>query len=221
MKVSVIIPVYNEEKTIESCLKAFMQQITPPDEIIIVDNNCTDRTIEIAKHYPVQIIKEKKQGLIYARNTGFNSAKYDILARCDADTIVPPSWVQQIKQKLPSGLAGISGPVFLSDLPLKWFFSYIHRLITFKIVRLFLGYDMLFGSNMAITKQAWEAIKDEICLDDSKVHEDIDITMHLKKKKGIIIYDQELMVSISSRRLRQLITYIDYPYRFLYLFFTH
>ena len=51
MKVSVVIPVYNEEKYIKNCLESLMKQEEKPDEIIVVDNNCTDETINIVKKY--------------------------------------------------------------------------------------------------------------------------------------------------------------------------
>jgi len=98
MKVSVVIPVYNEEKYIENCLNSLMKQEEKPDEIIVVDNNCTDQTIFCVKKYrDIKIIKEKKQGIIAARNAGFNHAQGDIIARCDADAIMPKNWVKKIK----------------------------------------------------------------------------------------------------------------------------
>ena len=63
MKVSVVIPVYNEEKKISNCLNSLMKQDEKPDEIIVVDNNCIDKTISIVKKYAtVKIIQEKKTG---------------------------------------------------------------------------------------------------------------------------------------------------------------
>ena len=63
MKVSVVIPSYNEEKYIGRCLEGIALQIEKPDEVIVVDNNCTDKTVEIAEKFGATIIKEKKQGM--------------------------------------------------------------------------------------------------------------------------------------------------------------
>ncbi|HSW98193.1 MAG TPA: glycosyltransferase family A protein [Candidatus Saccharimonadales bacterium] len=99
MKVSVIIPVYNEEAYIHACLESVINQKEPADEIIVVDNNSIDNTPTIAKAFPeVKIVKEAKQGMIPARNKGFNSAKYEIIAKIDADTRVSPDWIQRIKK---------------------------------------------------------------------------------------------------------------------------
>src|ERR1035437_9820650 len=91
MKVSVVIPAYNEEKYIGACLDSLMDQKEKPDEIIVVNNNSTDNTAKIVKKYPVRLINEEQQGMIPARNRGFNEAKFEIIARTDADTILPRS----------------------------------------------------------------------------------------------------------------------------------
>lgn len=97
MKVSVVIPAFNEAEFLDACLNSLTKQTEPPDEIIVVNNNSTDNTVKIAKKYDVRIVNEKKQGMISARNSGFNKAKFDIIARTDADTILPPSWIKKIK----------------------------------------------------------------------------------------------------------------------------
>lgn len=98
MKVSVVIPAYNEEKFIKKALKSVTNQLVDADEIIVVNNNSSDKTVEITRSFSVRIIDEKKQGMISARNTGFDNAKYDIIARIDADVQVPPDWIQRIKR---------------------------------------------------------------------------------------------------------------------------
>ncbi|KKQ24439.1 MAG: Glycosyl transferase, partial [Candidatus Roizmanbacteria bacterium GW2011_GWC2_37_13] len=111
MKVSVIIPVFNEEKYIKSCLDSLISQEEKPDEIIVIDNNSTDRTIDIVKKYPqVKVINEKKQGIAYARNAGFNAATGDILVKCDADSRFPINFIKNIKKKFSdsNSIVGLS-----------------------------------------------------------------------------------------------------------------
>ncbi|HEX8932548.1 MAG TPA: glycosyltransferase family A protein, partial [Patescibacteria group bacterium] len=98
MKISVIIPAYNEEKYIGACIESLLKQNRLPDEIIVVNNNSTDQTAAIASQYPVKVINEKEQGITPARNRGLNEAQYDIIARTDADTILPPDWIEKIKK---------------------------------------------------------------------------------------------------------------------------
>ena len=97
MKISIIIPAYNEETYIRECLKHVLDQIEPADEIIVVNNNSSDKTVEIIKEFPVTLVNETQQGMIPARNRGFNEATGDILIKTDADTQVPTDWVKKIK----------------------------------------------------------------------------------------------------------------------------
>ncbi len=224
MKVSIIIPVYNEEKYIKNCLDSLMKQEEKPDEIIVVDNNCTDKTISIVKKFKdVKIIQEKKQGIAHARNAGFNAANSDILARCDADTILPPDWIKNIKNNFsrdPS-LVGISMPIRLSDVPIigrSTILFYIYMLIP----RLMIGVYPMFGPSYAIKKAVWNKVKDKICLDDKAVHEDIDLCLHVKKH-GKIFHDGRTIVASSARRIisNPLSFFGEYNIRFFKMFFSH
>src|ERR1700691_1182278 len=95
-----------------------MKQNVKADEIIVVDNNSTDRTVEIAQKYPVKIIHEIQQGVTPARNQGFNEARYEIIARTDADTILPPTWIKRIKKAFENPeVVAVSGPASFYDLP--------------------------------------------------------------------------------------------------------
>jgi len=221
MSISVIVPVYNEEKYIENCLLSLQNQIELPNEIIIVDNNCVDNTISIAKKFSVKIVKEKKQGMIPARNRGFNSAKYNLIARCDADSILPENWIKRIKQNFASkNIDGLSGPGQFYDLPFSNQLSNLQKLIYFKMFKKIHGHEMFFGSNMIITNKIWQKVKNEVCLDDRKVHEDIDLAVHVSKY-STIRYDPLLTVYISGRRLTNPCSFFEYPYRWIKSLISH
>lgn len=215
MKVSVVIPVYNEERYLRACLKSIFDQEESPDEVIVVDNNSTDRSVEIAKEFPVKILHEKHQGISWTRNKGFNAAKYDIIARTDADTRVPKNWVKRIKKTFAKDktLIGLSGPAHFYDaskamealnIPTFMFLDSLYRL--------FVKHAFLFGPNLSIRKSAWEKVKKEVCMNDSQVHEDMDLSMHLAKY-GKLKFDLKFPVYSSSRRLKDATAYVDYPYR--------
>ena len=118
MTISIIIPAHNEERYISLCLESIMAQTVLPDEIIVVDNNCDDCTVDIASRYPVKVVHEKRRGIIVARNAGFNAAGSEIIARTDADTILAPDWISRVKERFASAqidaLVGVAG---LYDLP--------------------------------------------------------------------------------------------------------
>lgn len=203
MKISVIISVYNEEKYIKNCLFSILKQDEKPDEIIVVDNNCTDNTVDIVKKIPgIIIIKEKKQGMTPARNAGFNYAKGDILVKCDADSEFPINLIKEIKRAFTKNpnYVGVTTPVYFGDLigarELPWLY-YIYMLIP----KLIIGNYPLNGPGYAITKNVWNKVKSEICLDDKKVHEDIDMSFHIKKY-GRIFFLKKCFIKASARRLK-------------------
>lgn len=213
MKISVVIPAYNEEKYIKACLDSLMAQEEMPDEIIVVNNNSTDRTEAIVKKYPVILITEKKKGTIAARNRGFNEAKYDIIARTDADTIVPADWVKKIKKSFQDRkLIALSGPADLHPLPDVVQINNWQTIAVVKSFKQIIGHDCTFGFNMAMRKSAWEKIKDDVCGDDKQVHEDLDLSIHLGPL-GKIKFDKNLIVISSSRRWKKIASYFEYPYR--------
>lgn len=84
MDISVILPVYNEEKTIGKCIDKIKENF-PSSEIIVVDNNSTDNSIRIAREKNVRILFEPKQGYGAALRRGFEDAKGDYIVMADAD----------------------------------------------------------------------------------------------------------------------------------------
>jgi len=213
MKISVVIPVFNEQNYIENCLRSLVSQKEKANEIIVVDNNCSDKTIDIARKYPVKIIKEKKQGTVFARNRGFNEAKGEILARCDADSILPSDWIKKIKESFQrQKIDGLTGPVIFYDLPFKTTFFSILYMKTMKILQ---KGETLLGPNMAISKKIWNKIKNEVCLNEKRIHEDIDLSIHILRNLGKIKYEWQLFAYISARRMKNKPTsfFLDYPRR--------
>lgn len=83
--VSVIIPTYNEERYIDACLQSLLSQTYKPLEIIMVDDGSTDKTVEIAKRFKINLFKQKHMGPAGARNLGASKAKGEILVFPDAD----------------------------------------------------------------------------------------------------------------------------------------
>ena len=200
MNISVVIPAFNEEKRLPACLKSIQNQTVKPYEIIVVDNASIDKTANIAKEMGAKVIFEPRKGVTFARNHGFSSVKGDIIARTDADTVVPPNWIEVINGyfERDEKLDALSGPaVFGLNL-----LTPLVRLLVFEANKRIFGHYTLYGPNFAIRKSAWERVKDEVCMDDDKVHEDTDISIHIGKE-GKIAFDKSLKVKTSARRLRQ------------------
>ena len=222
-KVSVIVLVYNEEAILARCLDALMSQTEPADEVVIVDNNSTDKSVEIAKRYPVKIVAEPKQGFIPARDTGFETAKHHIMVRLDADTVLKPDRIANVRQVFrenPEALAA-TGPVYYYDFPVikKATFPFPGNPIYMKLIR---QWPTLVGPNMAITKEGWNLVKGEVHRDDGLVHEDMDLSIHLRRY-GRIVYDKRLVAETSARRVvkRPGSFFLEYPWRNLKTVWVH
>lgn len=224
MKISIVIPAYNEEERIKDCLDSLMKQTRIPDEIIVVDNNSTDQTGKIARKYKgVKVVLEKEQGIIPARNTGFDSASGDIIARCDADTILPSNFAENIVKDFEtnSEAVGVSMPVTFYDMPVvrrlkKLYYPYMF------IPKIILGYYTLVGPGMAVRKEIWKKVRRELCRDAREVHEDVDVSMHIVKH-GKIHHDPDILVMASGRRAmyRPWSFFGEYTLRFFKMLYTH
>lgn len=97
--ISIIVPVYNGERTIGACLDSLVSQDYPPDsyEIIIVNNNSTDKSCDIIREYPVTLLHERGIQTSYAaRNRGISAARGEIVAFTDADCIAASDWLREL-----------------------------------------------------------------------------------------------------------------------------
>lgn len=100
-KITVIIPVYNGEETLTSCLNSVLNQTYKNYEIIVVDNNSTDKTKEIIlelvkKSKKIFYVFESKKGRGAARNKGISVSKGEIIVNTDCDCIVPTDWLEEL-----------------------------------------------------------------------------------------------------------------------------
>jgi len=96
-EVTIVIPAYNEEKTIVRTLNSIAQNNTSYGvEIIVVNNNSKDKTAERVQACGVTCLFEPKQGIMHARNCGLAHANGKFIINADADTIYPRNWIQAL-----------------------------------------------------------------------------------------------------------------------------
>ncbi len=203
-RISLIIPAYNEERYLGACLDAVARQTVMPGEVIVVDNNSTDATAAIAARYPfVTLQREPEQGIVYSRNRGFDVASGDILARTDADVVLPDDWVERVRdfyadpQHADWGLSGNGRP---NNLRFSRALGWLQGQIAFRTNRLLLGHYIFFGSNMALPRESWQKLRSEVCL-RTDVHEDLDLAIHFHRAGGTISYHETLQVVGRAARL--------------------
>ncbi|MFC1517913.1 TIGR04283 family arsenosugar biosynthesis glycosyltransferase [Candidatus Margulisiibacteriota bacterium] len=103
MKISIVIPTFNEEKTISTCLSQFKGKLSET-EIIVVDGGSTDDTLEKARYFPaIKIFSADKLSRSYQMNKGAEAATGDWLLFLHADTLLPANWENEVVKAKAGG----------------------------------------------------------------------------------------------------------------------
>lgn len=153
--VSIIIPVLNAQETIEKCIISLLNQNYPKNwyEIIVVDNNSTDKTSSILGQFKNKIIikKEIKKGSYNARNTGIKNSKGNIILFTDSDCIANSNWISNIVKSFKNkNIKIVGGPIkaFKQETALQRYCSiFCHTQEDYCKANLFAA------SNMAVRKK--------------------------------------------------------------------
>lgn len=213
IRVSLVIPAYNEESHLTACLDSVAAQTVKPFEVIVVDNNSSDGTAVIAARYPfVRVLREPRQGVVYARDCGFDAATGDIIGRIDADTRLSADWVATLQQLfVDTALDAVSGTVTYHDMPWPKFFGAFNLFFRGYLARKMAGELYLYGSNMAIRRAAWQKIRGQLC-HKRHMHEDFDLAAHLARDGGFDVrYNRRLQALVSARLVdMDFITFYNY-----------
>jgi cellulose synthase/poly-beta-1,6-N-acetylglucosamine synthase-like glycosyltransferase len=213
--ISIVIPVYNEAEHLEACLEAIACLRPFPLEVIVVDNNSTDESAELASRFSfVTLLHESRQGVVHARNQGFNAACGDIIGRIDADTVLPPDWVNQVRQILADdNVSAVSGSAHYYDFGLSKIADTVDSYCRLRLANSLKDNNYLWGANMAIRRSAWLKVSSQLC-NKALIHEDFDLAIHLQKLGLTVKYDQNLTANVSSRRIdSSFMDYIRYTLR--------
>lgn len=212
MKLSFVIPAYNEEKMIGQCLRSILAVTAGKNydiEIIVVNNASTDRTREIALVFSgVRVIDEPEKGLVKARAAGYNASSGDLIANIDADTELTPGWIDKVFAEFEQDnkLVVLSGPFIYHDLSvierllvrLFYYFGYIVYLFNRFVLRIS---SMVQGGNFIVRRSALELIGGYNKNFDF-YGEDTDIACRLNKV-GAVKFTFALPIYASGRRLQK------------------
>lgn len=125
IRYSFVVPAFNEEALLPSCLQAIQAEIERSGfsaEIIVVDNASTDGTAAVAGSVAgVTVVHEARKGLVQARKAGFDASTGVLVANIDADTLVPPGWLDRVEAEFARdpALVAVSGPYDYYDVPMR------------------------------------------------------------------------------------------------------
>ncbi len=214
MKFSLIICGYNEEKNIDACIKSCLEQNYPNDEyeIIYVDNNSKDKSLELAKKYPIICLTEIKQGLSEARNCGINNSKGEILVFLDVDLKLDKDYLKNHEKTFESKIVGAGGGKVLPIIK-TWVSNYLG-------VSLFEGYPRFLknkyvrtypGCNLTIRKSVLKKVglfKEGLITSEgiTRFAEDKDICERIREADFKILYNSKAIVyHKNTYNLKQLI----------------
>lgn len=208
MKISFIIPAFNEERLIGRCLESVIAQDELHDfEVIVVDNGSTDATRSVVEAYPSVRIAyyTDKRGPAAARNEGARNASGELLVFFDADVVVPPDWTTKALRLFEDErLVGVSGPYMYME------FNRLQRvsetvfywLLMFPLGKVLAGLkigNVALGGNFAVRKHAFDAIGGF----DATLEfygDEADLVRRLIRKIGRVDFSRRLWVKSSARR---------------------
>jgi len=200
--ISFIIPCYNEEAHIKDCIRAIRKHVWyVPYEIIVVDNNCTDKTVEIAELEGAFVIKETRKGVVFARQTGYEAAKGFLIANIDADSKITEGWIWEALSRLSNDdTVAVTGPLEYQDVGLG---LRIMTKLYYLIAKLSNDYIGVFiqGGNSMIKKSALDKVGG-YDLSIAFYGED---TMTAKRIQhlGKIVFNMYMVTTTSPRRLKE------------------
>jgi glycosyltransferase involved in cell wall biosynthesis len=212
MRLSFVVPAYNEETYLPACLESILAQTRELDEaveIIVVNNASTDRTREVAlKFSGVRVVDEPRKGLTYARQAGFTVSTGELIANVDSDSRLTPGWVDTVLKTFAGEpkLVALSGPFVYYDLSPRQRVSvqifYAAAFLVYALNRWVLrAGSMVQGGNFVLRRDALVKIggfNTAIAF----YGEDTDIARRLNRV-GKVKFTFDLKMFSSARRLKQ------------------
>jgi glycosyltransferase involved in cell wall biosynthesis len=201
LRVSVVLPVRDDAPALRRCLEALATLADAPDEVLVVDNGSSDDTAEVARAGGARVVFEPVEGIACAAAAGYDAATGDVLVRFDSDAVPPVDWIARIRAAFAADpeLAGMTGPGVFTDLPrpARLLAGLGYHGAYFGLVGTLLGRVPLYGSNLAVRRTAWLAVRDRFHRQDPMVHDDLCLTVHLGDRR--LRFDPRIGVAVSAR----------------------
>jgi glycosyltransferase involved in cell wall biosynthesis len=201
--VSVVVPARDDAPALDRCLRALAAQTVPPAEVVVVDNGSSDPTAAVARGHGARVVTEPRVGIPMAAAAGYDAATGDVVARLDADSLPAPDWIERVA-------AAMAEPRVEAVTGVGHFYEHgrAGRLTAgaylgayYGLCHLALGHHALWGSNMAVRRTTWLAVRERVHRDDPELHDDLDLAFVLGPGRRIRL-DSSIVVGVSARSMR-------------------
>jgi glycosyltransferase involved in cell wall biosynthesis len=216
-------PAYNEASFLGAALRSLQQQdFGGRYEIIVVNNNSTDATAEIAESFGVRVLQESQPGVCFARQCGTAAARGQVVISTDADTIYPRDWLSRIDASFRRGpdVVGVGGPCRYRN-PAWWVDMFPRVLfgLVYVVFRLTGWVGYVTATNAAFLRGAFSGYD----LTMTQGGDELDLLRRLRKR-GQVVWDRDNMVETSPRRQEQGLLYtffVSFVYYYLFAYWLN
>lgn len=203
---SLVVPCYNEARYITGTVNALRSQsFAGGYEIIVVDNNCTDATADIARELGALVVREPNRGVCWARQKGTEQSTGDIVVSADADTVYAPDWLTRIDRCFRSDprVVAVCGPCRYVGGPLwgrlyvRLLFGAVHLVyrVTGRVV-------YATATNIAFRREHWSGYDVTLTQGGDELH-----LLRSLRGRGRVVFDHTNPTYTSSRRLTRGLLY--------------
>lgn len=188
-RTSVVIPVKDDAGHLAPCLELLARQTLPVDEVIVVDNASVDGSGDVARRAGARVVRCDVDGIPATAARGYDAATGDVILRLDADCRPDDGWARRMVDALDrdrrvaavsSGATFVDGPRALRR-PLAALYLGAYVLVTSAT----LGHPPVFGSSLAMRRDAWQAVRAHVHRDDPEIHDDLDLAFHLGERHRV------------------------------------
>jgi cellulose synthase/poly-beta-1,6-N-acetylglucosamine synthase-like glycosyltransferase len=197
MKISILIPCYNEALTIEKCVNSCLNQKRRPDEIVVVNDSSTDDTAKILKKFgkEIKVVKTPRNtgNKSHAQEYGLKFITGDIFITTDGDTILQEDFISIIKKDMTDeSISAVAG--YVKSLKYNWLTACraLDYIISGNIDKLAQHYmNFIFVIPGAAGAFRTKVFREKIFFTHDTITEDLDFTYRLHKLGYKIGYNRK------------------------------
>jgi cellulose synthase/poly-beta-1,6-N-acetylglucosamine synthase-like glycosyltransferase/peptidoglycan/xylan/chitin deacetylase (PgdA/CDA1 family) len=194
--VSILVPAYNEAKTIGAAVRTLALSAHRDVEVVVIDDGSDDGTADVVEHLGlgnVRVVRVPSGGKATALNTGAALARHDLIVMVDADTVVDPDSIHRLVQPFADASIGaVAGNVKVGNrrgLLNRW--QHIEYVIGFNLDRrLYDTFGCMPTIPGALGAFRRQALRDAGGMSTETIAEDTDITMAIHRAGWRVVYEE-------------------------------